>query len=153
MTCAITNQNDIFVYYEIIRQVKPSSIIDFGMFLKRVGAVSRQLMDREISRTILLDGADYIPETDYKVLRTIYNNIYRGGIAGLPDKRYDMAFIMRPSSVMTAEEEEKIWRWLRKHASYAVTDCCSAKRLQDTRRRGAFTDIKVENDIYGLVQL
>lgn len=52
----ITDRNDIYLYFEWIKQTKPVNILDFGIFLQRIGAVSRQVMNCEIPKDIVLEG-------------------------------------------------------------------------------------------------
>ena len=35
----ITDRNDIYLYFEWIKQTKPTSILDFGIFLQRIGGL------------------------------------------------------------------------------------------------------------------
>ena len=65
----ITNDNDIFVFFEIISQTSPRSILDVGMFLKRIGAVTRAKILNVFRRRddirkdaySLLELCDFIP--------------------------------------------------------------------------------------------
>ncbi len=72
----IVNQNAVYLYFEIVRQIKPERIIDVGMFLKRIGAVSRQAMGMEIGRNVELCGIDAMPECSAGVYGTIYDRIW-----------------------------------------------------------------------------
>lgn len=72
----IRNRNYIYTYFHIIKELQPLSVLDIGMFLKRVGSVSRQMMNCEISWDIRLDGIDFFPELQLPAWETIYNEIY-----------------------------------------------------------------------------
>ncbi len=72
----VVNQNAVYLYFEIVRQIKPEIIIDVGMFLKRIGAVSRQAMGMEIGRNVELCGIDAMPECSAGVYGTIYDRIW-----------------------------------------------------------------------------
>ncbi len=72
----VVNQNAVYLYFEIVRQIKPERIIDVGMFLKRIGAVSRQAMGMEIGRNVELCGIDAMPECSAGVYGTIYDRIW-----------------------------------------------------------------------------
>lgn len=77
----IKSENSIYIFYEIIRQLEPNSILDMGMFLKRVGSVSTKIMGREIPEQIVLDGVDFFPEISFPVWDTIYHQVQTvGGI-------------------------------------------------------------------------
>lgn len=164
MRGAITDKNDMFVYFEVIRQIQPAAVLDIGMLLKRVGAVTRQLMGREISPQLLLEGLDLLQDTDYEVVHTIYNTVYKDA-AKLPDRRYDLAFLLRSEELIDRTTEEKLWQYLCVHADSVVTDCCDSRRMQFIQRiasggagntfisrQGVFTELHVENAAYGIVQ-
>ena len=72
----ITNQNDIYIFFEIIKQIEPKSIIDLGMFLKRIGNISRQTANEEISGAVRMDAVDYLGDLQVPVYERVYNNIY-----------------------------------------------------------------------------
>lgn len=71
----IINQNDMYLYFEIINQIEPDSIIDIGMFLKRIGAISRQVNGFFVPDNVVLDGIDIMPHLSVKVYEKIYDNI------------------------------------------------------------------------------
>ena len=68
-------QNDIFVFYEIINDIKPEKVLDVGMFLKSVGSVSRKIMDKKIDENIWMKGVDFMPEVQFPVFQQIYDEI------------------------------------------------------------------------------
>lgn len=72
----ITNKNYIYTYFHIMKELQPLSVLDIGMFLKRVGSVSRQMMNCEIPWDIRLDGIDFFPELQFPAWETIYDEIY-----------------------------------------------------------------------------
>ncbi len=55
----LKNENDIYMYFETIEQLAPQRVLDIGMFLKRIGSVSRKVMDREVPAEVCLDGIDF----------------------------------------------------------------------------------------------
>ncbi len=71
----ITSQNDLFIYFEVIRQLRAKSVLDLGPTLKRGGAVSRQVADSSLSLDIRLTGVDLFPEIDAPVYNTVYDRI------------------------------------------------------------------------------
>lgn len=73
---AVNNKNDYYIYFEIINQIEPSSVLDLGSFLKAAGAISRNIMDISISEEIILDSLDFCPKNNILVYEKIYNSIY-----------------------------------------------------------------------------
>ena len=55
----LKNENDIYIYFETIAQLEPKTILDVGMFLKRIGSVSRKAMDGGVPEDVRLDGVDF----------------------------------------------------------------------------------------------
>ena len=93
-TQVITDANDIYIYFEVIRQLNPVSVLDVGMMLKRMGAVSRQSMNCEISRDIRLDGIDFDPDVYLPVYKQIYSDIFSVDIDQFPNVIYDLAVVL-----------------------------------------------------------
>ena len=65
----LKNENDIYMYFETIEQLAPQRVLDIGMFLKRIGSVSRKVMDREVPAEVCLDGIDLFPQFQFPVWR------------------------------------------------------------------------------------
>ncbi|MBQ1194349.1 MAG: hypothetical protein IIX45_09585 [Lachnospiraceae bacterium] len=165
----ITNQNDIFMYFEIINQTEPSSVLDIGMFLKRIGAVSRQCMGCEIDKNIVLEGIDFMGDISAPVYNTIYNTIYGGaedietiigsgasqGKYTFVDKNYDLSFAIRPEIFLREYQEEVLWQWLGTHTKYAVTEQSAGKRvefIQDYKNCKSCKELNVGEDTYLLIE-
>lgn len=75
MRGTITSGNDIYFYFEMLRQLSPKRVLDVGMFLKRIGAVSRQAMATELSSQIQLWGVDLFPEVPLPIYEQIYDEV------------------------------------------------------------------------------
>jgi hypothetical protein len=118
----ITNPNDMYLYFEIINQVEPSSVVDIGMFLKRIGALARSVKGNSVSSDICLDGIDFMPEIKANVYRTIYNSIenYETFKTMINDKKYDLAVALRTEYFLDVKDQTALLKWLRTHTKYAV---------------------------------
>jgi hypothetical protein len=146
----ITNEDDMYIYVEIFRRMKPTSVIDVGMFLKRIGALSRNIKDSSFSYACELDGVDFAPQIDAKVYECVYDNIERwqkfdekggintnfsgsaaDGLGKLKDKNYTVAFMMRSDNFLSREDFNSLFAWMSTHAEMMVFD-------------GKFEDIKIE---------
>ena len=102
----ITDENDIYIYFELIRILQPASILDVGMALKRMGAISRQAMHCEIPRDALLDGIDWQPEIDFPVYHKVYSNIYT--MDQFPEQKYDLAILLAAQGFVNVKLLERI---------------------------------------------
>lgn len=119
----ITDGNDIYVYFELIRQINPANILDVGMFLKRIGAVARQAMNCEVPRQICLEGIDLFPQIKIPIYRGIYNEIYELEAidARLSTRHYDLAVLLRVNEWLTGEKQG-VWEYLVKHSRCILAD-------------------------------
>lgn len=161
----IVNQNDIYLYFEMFRQLKPSKVIDIGMFLKRIGAVSRQAVSSEIGADVKLFGIDVMPECGVGVYSTIYDRIWSvGGFAGMEEameetiektmeKTYDLAFMLRTDKCLSISEESGIVSRIAKEASYLVVDDDGYERNKGLLAFRGYRELVLDNDRYKLVIL
>ena len=157
----ITNQNDMYLYFEIINQAEPDSIIDIGMFLKRIGAISRQVKNFSIPDNIVLDGIDFMDHLSAKIYESIYNNIgsakeFVGKIQGNAldefwNRQYDLAFMLRMESAVDTKSKEKLWKWVSNHAHHAVVSGY-ADSLSQIHIKASNQILNVDNDIYSLIE-
>lgn len=146
----ITDKNDIFVFFEVIRLGQPERMLDIGMFLKRIGAVSRNVKDFEIPKTTILDAYTLTPEREINIYKTIYDNIY---IKDFPKVEYDLVTLIRPEGVFSAKETANIIKSI----------CCITRRIlvdDNTLKayKGAFsykdmTPLSSENSHYKILFL
>lgn len=120
----LTNGTDIYTYFEVIEQVEPNSILDVGMFLKRIGSVSRQVKDKEILPEKKLTGVDFFPEFRCPVWTTVYNEIYKPDNFFVPEnkKEYDLAVLFQLEEYVKKDIVLDMWKWLLFHSKYLVTD-------------------------------
>lgn len=146
----ITNENDIFTYFSVINDICPTSIIDVGMFLKRIGAVSRQARGVEISRDIRLDGIDIFPDINPKVFNVIYDEMYDLSLLENGNK-YDLMIMLRTDSVFADREAEKIWNWAKQNVKYVFTSCETEFELEELKKKGNVRDIRLEKELYAIV--
>ena len=131
----ITDENDIYTYLHVINDIKPKSVIDIGMFLKRIGAISRQARNVSIDETIKLDALDVLKTPPVAVYETVYDAIYDENILQEMPK-YDLAMVLCLEQHMSAKTYEAIWKWTARNVKYALTD--------DTKiwTKGFFSQIK-----------
>lgn len=101
----ITDADEIYTYFEIIRQLSPKSILDVGMMLKSMGAVSRQAMHCEIPQSARLDGVDFYPEINLPIYQAVYDHIYTK--IKLPQEFYDLSVCMG-----FFEADSPAWQWI-----------------------------------------
>ena len=146
----ITNENDIYIYFEVIEQLEPQKILDFGMFLKRAGSVSRKVMNREVPEKVRLDGVDFFPETNFPVWKNIYDRItdyrifFNNGTSG----KYDCSILLGIRELQEKVSLTQIINAARNNSRYALISDISSPWMEAGCR---IADLKVEDDIYYLV--
>lgn len=151
----LKNENDIYIYFETLEQLEPKAVLDIGMFLKRVGSVSRKTMDRGVPEDVGLDGVDFYPEADFPVWKTIYNSII-GKSLFLKKKdllRYDLAIFLGAEEILKNEEDAlQMLEKIGQSANYLLTDLKKEQwSLYWPKARGI--DLNVEKDAYFLLDL
>ncbi len=99
----LSDRTDIIFYYEIIRQAGAKSVLDVGLFLQRIGALSRQTGDADVPKGIRLEGL--IP-SDFTVL-PIYKKIY-GEIKDKADMEYDLSILLSVDGLEPYSDWERI---------------------------------------------
>lgn len=144
----LTKKNDIFMFFDLIEQIAPERVLDVGMFLKRIGATSKQMFEKNIDDKICLDAIDFFPEYDFPIYETIYHHIWSmEEIQKEKDiERYDMAFLIHADQLIT--EKDIFMLWLKKHVKYCVVTCQS---VSEYTSYGSVLDIKLDDDSYGII--
>lgn len=144
----VTDADEIYTYFEVIRQLSPSCILDVGMMLKRMGAVSRQVMHCAIPQSAQLDGVDLYSEVTLPIYETIYNHIYPAAL--LPNESYHLSvcigFFNENNIVQQWISSKQNLEYLFAHSSVILFDagakaavdyfktCCTCQLLRSGER-------------------
>lgn len=116
------NDNDLYIYFEVINQIEPDSCIDFGPFLKHSGCVSRQVKNYEISADMKLDAVDFFHRENLKVYGTIYNELISPEKIVLCDTKYELAMGIGIEGCIDSSGLRGIIEWISDHCKYFFTD-------------------------------
>lgn len=116
------NDNDLYVYFEVINQIEPDSCIDFGPFLKLCGCVSRQVKNYEISGDMKLAAVDFFPSENLKVYGTIYDEFIAPEDIVSCDTEYELAMGIGIESCIAPSEISGIIEWISAHCKHFFTD-------------------------------
>lgn len=158
-TEAITDADEIYYYFEMINNIAPQSILDAGMFLKRIGAISRQAMSCEIPHSVSLYGIDFFPEKKIAVYQSIYN-----GIATkrqffeqeqLPWKPlfFDVAVMLETEICLKEQESQKLWSYVLQNARSIMSDIAAAKIQVERGRIKGYYPVSVGTGRYAWIPL
>lgn len=122
----ITDRDSFYFFFEAIKNTHPNSILDIGMFLKRIGALSRGILSYSIPEDILLDGVDCMPEVEVPIYHSIYNSIC--SLEDFltqkkrPDISYDMISFLFLEPICSKEQIENLCKWIMGHCTYAICE-------------------------------
>lgn len=142
----ITDEDDIYIYFEVIRALRPASILDFGMTLKRMGSISRQAMHCEIPRDTRLDGIDFCAGVNLPIYEQIYDRIYDGHGQQLPERTYDLAIYLCIPETLGLRRLEYVSR----HAGRILFDAKTASFTDYFVNRYPCQSLQVGERLYGL---
>ncbi|WP_075721639.1 hypothetical protein [Roseburia sp. 499] len=150
----LTYETDIYAFFEVIDRTEADSILDVGMFLKRIGSVSRQVKDKEIPADKKMVGVDFFPEIVCPVWNTIYDAIYKPEeiFSSENHQKYELAVMIQVEELAHKEEMPLMWNWLSSHVSYLLTDW----NLEEVKEMVAFKteqEITVDGRSYRFITL
>ena len=102
MNSFLCDKNEIYLYFESIRQLKPKAVLDIGMVLYRCGALCRQAANGVIDPNVFLCGVTDKTEDIPNVYQVIYNEILtpEGLLMNQSKaKRFDLSFCFFPEQL------------------------------------------------------
>ncbi len=150
----LKNENDIYIFFEAIEQLEPGRVLDVGMFLKRIGCVSRKAMNREVPEETQLDGVDFFPETNFPVWDGIYDSVLDvDGFAakGTPDL-YGLAVVLGTEEFYRQKACPFMIQNISQCARYALVSRYSEQWKQAAPFLRSI-ELQVEQDRYYLLDL
>lgn len=155
----ITDADEIYYYFEMINSVTPQSVLDAGMFLKRIGAISRQAMSCEIPQSVRLYGIDFFPETKMAVYRNIYDEIVTKrqffGREKLPWEQpfFDVAVMLETENCLDEQENRELWSYVLQNAKSIMADTAAAKNQVERGRIKGYYPVSVGTKSYAWIPL
>lgn len=145
----IKNKNDIFAYFEIIQELEPKTILDAGMFLKRIGSVTRQIMNQEVPQEICLNGIDFFPEISFAVWDNIYDRIYtwQDFLDECKGNQYELGIILGSDALLERIDIAELFQVMGDCCGYFLLDYLAVKNIKDIESFRV-REIKIEGDVY-----
>lgn len=160
-TKTITDSDMMFFYFEMIQNSKPHTVLDVGMFLKRIGTVSRHAMSAEISEDIVLCGVDLFPEYEMPVYEEVYHEIMprdrffreHAGFSCMNGRTFDIAVMLDVERHLDRDEQEALWSYVSQAAECIMTDARMGDRLTAEHRIRGYYPVSVGNSKYAWIPL
>lgn len=145
----IRKQNDIFAYFETIGMLEPKSILDAGMFLKRVGSVSRQIMNREVPKEIRLEGIDFFPEISFASWDNIYDDvcIWQKFFEESEGRHYELGIVLGFGRWKEGPDTEEFFQRVRDCCDYLLLDRLAGKEIKSIED-SKIKYFNLEGDVY-----
>lgn len=157
----ITSGDDIFFYFEIIKQLQPQSMLDVGMFLKRIGAISRQAMSMEISQDMFMYGIDFFPEVNLPIYNQVYNGILPKQIFMANSEvikndkslHFDIAVLLSVDGLLDETEMGRLAACLNVMVDGILTDEVTGKKILACGVGGTYQSLNVGDSQYMWIPL
>lgn len=146
----IKKENDIFAYFEIVNELEPESILDAGMFLKRIGSVSRQMMNQEISEEIQLEGIDFFPEISFAAWNNIYDRIYTWQDFLQEGKQYHLGIVLGSNALEEFVDVVELMERMKNCCGYLLLGDLPEK-CKEGIENDKSQEIKIEGEVYYFV--
>lgn len=137
ITGTITDKDEIYIYFEMLKRMQPKSVLDIGMFLKRIGAISRQAVSMRIPEEVFLYGIDFFSEVRLPVYEKVYNGILSKDLffencevlVGTEEEKFDMAVLLHIEEYLNPNELRQLGEVIAHLAKGVLTDEKIGKQL------------------------
>ena len=150
----ISDENMNYIFFQVINRIEAESVLDVGMFLKRIGCVSRGMMNEKISESVQLVGIDFWPEITFPVWKYVYNDIYtvEEYLNTGEEKKYDLAVLLGSQELSENIGYGELIKRVKRQVSYLLTDILS-KELQNGIQEKKIKELKVEESTFFLLDV
>lgn len=159
----ITNSNAMFCYFEMIQKLGAKSVLDAGMLLKRIGAVSRQMAGVEVGADILLCGIDMCSEIYLPICWDIYSEIITGDdfinrlqdhiecFACMEGRKFDLAVMLESDHILDESKKIKITEYFMQKADGILTDESIGKWMTGRGMLKGYYPVSIESSRYAWI--
>lgn len=153
----IPKENDSYIYFEVIKRLEAMRILDVGMHLKRIGAVSRCAMNEEVPENAFLVGVDFYPELNFPVWSNIYDRIIsKDNLLGcqkeMVSQTYELTVMLGMGELTKQAAFPDIVRSICVQTRYVLSDELSEEWKRE-RPQLKIIDISVDRDRYYILDM
>lgn len=120
MEYAVTDKKLVFFYFKSLQGTENRSVIDIGMFLKRMGSLSRSALDLTIPAETALLGVDSPYAPSFPVYEKLYDRVIPSFKA--LRERFSIGIILAPDMLYSKEEQKDLFLWCAGWCDKTLTD-------------------------------
>ena len=119
----INDPDRMYAYSIMLSQLHPQKALDVGMFLKRIGAISRSFWNFDLPADTALYGLD-LTMTEVAVYQSIFEQIATPAdyMERYAQEQFDLAVLFLAKELMDTEAYHQLWNWLPAHTRFVFTD-------------------------------
>lgn len=148
----ISNVNKNNIYFRMIRKIDAKSVLDVGMFLKRIGSISRQLMGAAVPEDVKLTGIDYYTDINFPVWDLLYDKkmSINDFLENSRTETYDLAILLDGCELKNQEGWRDLLGIVKKNARYVLFN----DLLDDWKRmcpQKKIIKLEIEKDVFYLL--
>lgn len=129
MEGVITDMDEVFFCFEMLKNLSLDRVLDIGMFLKRIGAVSRQAMSHGISPDVYLCGVDFFPQYNLPVYEKVYDEIWNKETFCEKTGNFDVALMLNVAEYISEEAWQRLGVYLPQCVTGVLADMQTADCL------------------------
>ncbi len=162
----ITNSDAMYCYFEMIKKLGAGSVLDIGMFLKRIGAVSRQMAGTQVNKDVFLYGIDFFPEIYLPIYQVIYDKIIsfdhfknyildteaaKGKTDGIIVSKFDLVVMLETEDLIYEADKRKLVEYLMQYTSAILADQKTGKWMTDMRLVKGYYPIQIDSSRFAWI--
>lgn len=114
----IKDDNIMYLFYNVINQLEPNTLLDVGMFFKAIGSVSRQIVSINIPDDIYITGVQMDNLDNLDIYNKIYDRIIQGKDIRTENKDYYLAVFL--SDLIEECDKKQLFEDIKRKVKYML---------------------------------
>ena len=144
-------ETTIQAFFYAIEQKAPTSILDIGMFLRKIGSISREFGDYAIDDGIRLCAVDFGEEPLFPIYQSLYDAILQWPALlsekeGNESEHYELALLIGEEKRGTVLSDERLLKWLKGRVEYLFTAYQDESQMRLLRKYGMANGIRLDGE-------
>ncbi len=143
----------IEAYYYAIEQKEPTSVMDVGLFMQKIGMISRDFADYFIPDNVPLYGLDFEGKEYFPLYEKFYDKIFDFNEPDKVDITPELALFVNIKEFRGKYEPSRLYGWLKEHCDYLFTEYISEEQLDFLKKFGKTNPITIEGNGFVTVDM